>query len=91
MVELTTVATTEGADLTDAENAKMNEMAATGMPFILKCPSDDGTLFLCGVVSMVGMAGMGPAVFTITCGGAWTVNISSGGDTTWTAFFSTTD
>lgn len=91
VVELTTVATTEGAALTDAENAKMNEMSAAGMPFILKCPADDGTMFLGGVVSMIGMAGGVAAVFTITCAGIWTVIITSEGGTTWKAIFSSTD
>lgn len=60
VVELETVLKEDGTGvaLSESDCSVMNEVSATGMPFVLKCLTDDDG-FLCGVMSAYGPAELG--------------------------------
>lgn len=56
VVELTTEPAAEGATLTAEESAMMEEVFATGLPFVLKCTFDTSIIsVMCSMLNMGGM------------------------------------
>ncbi len=78
VVELTTAPTSEGAALTAEESAKMDELAAMGMPCIVKYPIGNGNA--AGVFTMITGTLDGTEItgFQVDCGNSYSLMRADG-------------